>query len=152
MAQTSGIWIDSDTVLGTQWTPLEDADGCPESGSVFGTVQLTSPCVPVSAGGNYRFGVKYKNASSVDPMEVCYFVVYTDPSCPTNGNIGFQMSSPPLPLPPSTSWNSASSSMVVPANFVAGAVSCSYGTSGGPGSGVNSYIDQVYLNASANSF
>jgi hypothetical protein len=150
MAQVVPSWIDADEILGTVWTP-EDSDGCPESGSIFGNVQATSNCVPVSPGVLYHFGLRFKSASALDPMEMCRMVAYTDPSCQVTG-MSFSLVSPSLLLPLSTSWKTASSSWVVPPTFVAAIVACGYGASGFPGSGANSYIDQVYLNAIADSF
>ncbi len=155
MAQTVGIWIDADTILGTVWSdarlaPGSDADGCPESGSVFGTVQATSPCVAVTPGGLYHFGLKYKNATAADPGENCQIIAYSDAGCPFSG--GFSQMSPSLILQPSTAWKSASISWTIPPTLNQARVTCNYGISGGPGSGVNSYIDQLYLNASADSF
>jgi hypothetical protein len=142
-AEVVGTWIDSDPALGQAWTSA-DSDGCQGSGAVFGAIYATSNCVQITPGVTYYFGLKYKNPLS-DPALSCTLKAFGGSSCSPTDTV--YANSPMLMLSATSSWTKASSSWVMPTGLTSADVFCSGDYSIG-----GAYIDQVYLNATANSF
>jgi hypothetical protein len=85
----------------------DDADSCPESGSVHGnnTHENTnfSPgqCIQVAAGHTYYFGALFKAPTDLQTLSMIY---YSDPACQTNVGNGpyIQISAAPINWSPLT--------------------------------------------------
>jgi hypothetical protein len=120
----------------------DDADGCPESGSVHGantqenTDNAPIQCVSVTAGTTYHFGAKFKAATNNQSLSLQY---YSDANCQTYvpGGPFVRISTTP------TNWSPLDTSAVPPVGINSVAIHCSI---------YDGAMDQIYLNAVSASF
>jgi hypothetical protein len=150
-------WTQSDGVGGGQQTPFgfwspNDADGCPASGSMalqfvtsrgmFGTFQQ---CIPVTPNLTYQFGLKAANGTIGGNM-TC--TIGTD-GCPSNST-GGDFFPPSFFVPPDSSILATFAAMpttIVEIGPTTTSISISCTVFNG-----TVYVDQMYLDATINSF
>jgi hypothetical protein len=132
---------------GATWSSA-DADGCPGSGSVKvaytgGFFGMVSQCVAATAGTRYFFGYDYNQDSALGV--VCHLYFYAGPTCSGSGlvNGALTLAGAESVI---TTWVRNSGSITAPTGTGSAGVYCQ---EQGAGSG---NIDQVYLNATSNSY
>jgi len=132
------------------WTDKHDSDSCPGSGSVsfsyygFAFGGLTQ-CVAVSGNTFYRFGYRFKQASSGDEdAALCTVSSYSSTNCSGNTIDSMNYYSGPA----STSWANPSLST----QFSAASSARSIRVTCQQTKLTDTWVDQVYLNAASNSY
>jgi hypothetical protein len=144
--QSPGIANWSPT-MGATWSS-DDADGCPGSGSAVVAYDIPffgsfSQCVVATPGTRYFFGYKYKQTQSQSVL--CDLWFFAGPTCSGNILVGgdLVLGGAESPI---TSWTRNSGSITAPAGTGSAAAHCQ-NQGGGSGN-----IDQVYMNATSNSY